>query len=201
VKFAALDPASKIGLEAQTLKGLCLHSAVEDLEVSMASPLGSVHAHVGVPDHILGRGMVFAPKRDADARGCIYGFTSQGEGASYLLLDAPRGGEDGMDVAHVVQENRKLITTQPGTDVGRTQAALDAAGDRDEQLIAHGVAEAVVHELEVVQIEKQHSKSPRTFQSPLPRYCLLEVIDEKGPISEVGQTIVQSLVTELFLSR
>jgi hypothetical protein len=31
VKFAALDPASKIGLEPQALKGLCLHPAVEDL--------------------------------------------------------------------------------------------------------------------------------------------------------------------------
>ena len=59
-------------------------------------------------------------------------------------------------VAELVQENRELVAAQPGERVALPQARLEPARHRDQQLVAHQVAEAVVDDLEAVEVEIEH---------------------------------------------
>ena len=53
----------------------------------------------------------------------------------------------------LVQENRELVSAEPGERVALPQARLEAARHRREQLVAHQVAETVVDDLEAVEVE------------------------------------------------
>ena len=52
-----------------------------------------------------------------------------------------------------VQENRELVAAEPGQRVALAQARLEPARRRDQQLVADQVAEAVVDDLEAIEIE------------------------------------------------
>ena len=67
-------------------------------------------------------------------------------------------GDDGRlaRVADVVEQERELVAAQPGDGVVRAERTFQAACDRLEQLVAAGVAEAVVDDLEAVEVEEQH---------------------------------------------
>ena len=70
--------------------------------------------------------------------------------------DAHRLGDAGraVDVA-VVQQHDELLTTQPHHGVGTTNRHPQASRDSLQQQVAHGVAGAVVHRLEVVEVDQQ----------------------------------------------
>ena len=69
--------------------------------------------------------------------------------------DAFRQLEHGLWRVHVLDEDGELIATQYGDRVLGSQGRLEALADRDEQPVAHRVAEAVVHCLEPVEIQEQ----------------------------------------------
>ena len=57
----------------------------------------------------------------------------------------------------VVEQDRELVAAEPGDRVAGPQvAASSRRAKRDQQLVADGVAEAVVDELEAVEVEEQH---------------------------------------------
>ena len=58
-------------------------------------------------------------------------------------------------VVEVVQEDRELVPGEPCERVAGAHARPEPGRDRDEQLVAGRVAEAVVHGLEVVEVEQQ----------------------------------------------
>ena len=62
--------------------------------------------------------------------------------------------------ARVGQDERELVTAEPGHDVGFTGALADDGAGLDERLAACQVAVAVVDLLEAVQVEKQHRQRP-----------------------------------------
>ena len=55
-----------------------------------------------------------------------------------------------------VQQNGELVAAQPRQRVSRPQARLEPARHRDQQLVADQVAEAVVDDLEAIEIEIEH---------------------------------------------
>ena len=70
--------------------------------------------------------------------------------------------------------NGEFIATQPGNQVGVSDAAAQTVGDNFEQLVADYVSESIVHALELIEIEIQESEAsspldererPRTAQS------------------------------------
>ena len=73
----------------------------------------------------------------------------------------------------------------------------EAPGDRDQQVVAGCVPEAVVDELEVVEVEEQNGQQgPR---SSCPRQRVLQPVQEQGTIGKPAQRVVERLVFELFL--
>ena len=58
--------------------------------------------------------------------------------------------------ARLVEQHRELVAAEARDDVARPEARREALGDRDEHAVADLVTEAVVHELEPVDVEEQH---------------------------------------------
>ena len=63
----------------------------------------------------------------------------------------------GRDV-RVLEQHGELVAAQPGSGVTLPDRLADALGDALEQLVADGVAEAVVDVLEVVEVEEHHDE-------------------------------------------
>ena len=74
----------------------------------------------------------------------------------------------------VVQENRELIAAQPREHVRPAQARFEPARHGDQQLVADQMAEAVVDDLEAVEIEIQHGEPAGVelfeFRQPSPTF-------------------------------
>ena len=66
--------------------------------------------------------------------------------------------------ADVLGQDRELVAAEAGDRVARAQRLLEPRGDRREQLVAGRVAEAVVDELELVEVEEEHrDRGPRRW--------------------------------------
>src|SRR2546423_317263 len=75
----------------------------------------------------------------------------------HRLGDALGDGDRLALVAHVLEQDRELVAAQPRGGVACPQAAAQARGDRDEQLVTGGVACRVVDGLEAVEVAEQHA--------------------------------------------
>ena len=64
-------------------------------------------------------------------------------------------------------EVEELVAAEPTQRVGRARDPFEAAGHRDEQLVAGEVAEGVVHPLEVVEVEQEHRARSRPREPSL----------------------------------
>ena len=156
-QLAVLDAAGEVGLELEPLEHAGVHALLEHLVAVLAALLGQVHGHVGVAQQHLGVDAPVGVDGDADA----------GRDADLAALDGERGlqGEqhalgdlDDLGLApRRDDEDGELVAAEAGRDVGRVQAGEQPLGDDDEQLVADGVAEAVVDGLEVVDVDEQRA--------------------------------------------
>ena len=70
--------------------------------------------------------------------------------------------------------------------------------DLDQQLVAAGVSEAVVDDLEAVQVEEQHGVIA-AVRSARTRDCRRQFLLEVQPVRQTGQKVVRRVVFELAL--
>ena len=61
-------------------------------------------------------------------------------------------------VAEAVQQNGEFVAAEPRQRISRAQARLEPPRHRGQQLVADQVAEAVVDELETIEVEIQHGE-------------------------------------------
>ena len=57
----------------------------------------------------------------------------------------------------VGQQDRELVTTEPGDGIRAAQTLTQQVGDVDDQLVARLVAERVIDGLEMVEVEDEQS--------------------------------------------
>ena len=81
-------------------------------------------------------------------------------GARQRVLNPERDGVGLRLVAEPVQQNRELVAAEPGERVARPQARLEPPRHGDEQRVADQVAEAVVHDLEAIEVDVER-REPR----------------------------------------
>ena len=61
-------------------------------------------------------------------------------------------------VDDLLHEDGELIPAEPGRRVPSPQAVAQPAGHFDQEGVSGGVTEAVVHQLEVVEVEEEHGQ-------------------------------------------
>ena len=77
-------------------------------------------------------------------------------------LSAPRrrpGGDRRARLVGADAQHDELVAAHPGHDVALVDGAAQALGDLDQQPVAGLVTEAVVDDLEVVEVEEEHGQA------------------------------------------
>src|SRR5262249_42989110 len=124
-------------------------------EASLAGVLGGVHRHVGVAEEIvrtiLRRGLAGNP----DAAGDDDLAALQVEWSPQPLAD-PLRHANRLVGAGAFEQHGELVAAEPGHRVAWTDTHLEPVGDDDQEAIAALVAETVVDDLELIDVEIEH---------------------------------------------
>lgn len=155
-----------------------------------------VHRGVGVAQDVLRGGVIDGAGRDPQA----------GPDRELLAVEIDHLGQaslipasDRQDVERVdvVQQDRELVTAEPGAGVHRTQLTLDAGADRVQDAVAHLVPEGVVDGLEPVEVEEDHDE--RRLGAVPQSDRVLEPKEKVPPVRQPGQCVVEGVLSQLVL--
>ena len=197
LELLSLDRAPQVVLDLHVLDHAGAHHLVEDLVAAAAALLGAVEGRIGVPDQGLRR-LAAPADRDSDAGADEVLAVAQDEGPRERLRD-PLGDAGGATlVPDVLGEDRELVPAEARDRVSRAQRLLDPGGDGGEELVAGGVAEAVVDELELVEVEEEHRD--RGLAPGGHREGVLEPIEEEVAVGQAGEGIMEGLVLGALLA-
>src|SRR5512141_446634 len=97
----------------------------------------------------------------------------------------------------VVEQHCELVSAKSRDRVGRPQARLESCSDLYQQPVACGVTKAVVHCLEVVEVDEQNSGSSTAANCSLKR--MLHAVPEQHTIRKIGERVVKRLMSKLLL--
>ena len=157
-ELLALDRLAQLLLDLEPEQGAGPHLGVEELAAGPALFLGPVHRRVGVADQHVGVGRLAGRgpgDGDPDAGGDeVLGAADRvglGEGGGDPVGDRHRL----VLVGEAVDQDAELVAAEAGDDVAGAQVGAEARRDRAQQLVAGVVAEAVVDQLEVVEVEEE----------------------------------------------
>ena len=103
----------------------------------------------------------------------------------------------GLGFGHVAQQQRELVAAESGDGVATAHTRPQSLGDDHQDLVADGVAEAVVDRLEVVEIDEEQGDSVVRALGPL--NPLFHAIAKEHAIGQIGQRIVERLMRKLVL--
>ncbi len=147
------------------------HRLVEQLDPAPPELLGREHRDVGVAQQPRGRVVSSSGDDDADARAEEHLVLAERERLVEHGAQPVRERQHVVDlVADVVADDRELVAAEAGEPVAGAQHPAETPGRGGEQLVAGFVAETVVHDLEVVDVE-QHESDPRTVLAGTTSAC------------------------------
>ena len=121
-------------------------------------------------------------------------------GEHFVPFDEIRGRERAMDALRdgdrlfvggdAFHQQGEFVAAQPRHGVAGAAAALQAARDLDEELVAGAVPEAVVDQLEAVEVEEENGEAGGL--APLcPRERHLQPVLEQRAVRQAGERIVE----------
>ena len=186
------DGPAQIVLEAEAVAHARVHRLVEHLVARLAARLGVIHRRVGVAHHFVGIVVVRRPERDADARGREHLAAADRERQAERFLDPERDGVGLRVVVQAAEQDGELVAAEPRDGVAGTQAGLEAARRLDEQLVADQVAEAVVDDLEAIEIEVEDRERVADAAQPELFEPAAEAFDEHRAVVEAGERIEEA---------
>ena len=100
-------------------------------------------------------------------------------------------------VLHFVAQHGELVAAEARDRVAGAQHALDALGDDGEQLVAGLQAEAVVHDLEVVEVHERPARPRAASRASCARDQRVgEVFEQHHPVGQLGERVVTDAVRE-----
>ena len=194
-QVAAADASAELRRQRVAFDDRAVHRRIEDLRPALAVRLGAVHRHVGVAQDLVDRGA-------RPGRGDAGAAADDDLGAVDLERQLERGDDpmgDGQrlrDRRAADREQRELVAAEAGDHVARPELFGDPFGDGDEQLVAGGVTQRVVDDLEVIEVQERDDRRLVRRRQGHPQ---LDLVHERGPVGEARQGVVECLVPELLL--
>src|SRR5690554_2829234 len=191
-ELIGLDRIAKPLLQLYSLpRRLC---QVITVETQTAAPLlGPEQGGIGLLQQVLGLLPHLSDKTDADA-GTDTDLHPVTQGKAAVKLSNQAQGYVGRiaATAHIVQQHGKLIPAQTEQHILFAQAQLQPLGRLLQQLVTHQVTKAVIHILEVVQINHQQRRNSRVTAIVL--NAMLQLGEQHLPVGQPGQRVVQRLI-------
>jgi hypothetical protein len=163
----------------------------------LARRLGPVHRDVGVAQHVAG--LVVAPGADgdADARAARDLGAGHPVGLAHRLLDARGQLDHALVGLGAAQQQRELVSPQARHQVIGAHPAGNALGHERQELVAGGMAQAVVDELEAVEVQEHHGVALGGVPYRLLHH-LVELLHEAAPVGQAGEGVVEGDVVHLL---
>ena len=196
-ELAALDREAQVGFElAANLRAL-VEAFLEEGEGAASRLLGAVQSEVGIAQQHLAVGAVVRRDGDPDA----------GRGHHLIAVDDERPGDrfedvlgepvDGVAVAADGLEDDELVAAQARDEMaaGGLEQALPGL---DQQSVAGGVAERVVDDLELVEIEAVERKQAAVALGRAKQ--MVELLLEHGAVGETGEYVVECELGDALLA-
>ena len=118
---------------------------------------------------------------------------AQIEGRSQFTLKSLRHRLGLVGLFEVVEQDGELVAAEARHGIARAHGRLQPAGHPDEQLVAGHVAEAVVDDLEAVEIEEEDGEPVGRVPFGAPEREL-QVIHEQGAVRQSRQPVVEGVV-------
>src|SRR6185437_1459673 len=145
------ERSPEVGLELEFVSARLSERSGKKLEAVAAAALGGIHGGIGVAEQ---RGGVGAPLRgeaEAEAGGDAQFLAGELERALELARE-PAGGAHGVILAAAIgHDDDEGVAANPGDGVIGAGGVPKAVGENGQQFVAGGVAERIVHALEVVE--------------------------------------------------
>src|SRR5579872_5141842 len=183
-----LQGAAQVAFQIQPLHHLGVHFRGEELEIVAAIFLGGIHGGVGVLEQGHGVGAMIGKNTDTqaatDAEGTCFNYGLGGQG-----VQNPPGGDG--NVAYFfypVYHNDKFVASQAGDRVLVPRPFFEPGGDLVQEQVASGVAERVIDDFEVIEVEKQ--KGQLLFAPAGGGHGLAQAVLEKCAIGKAGDRVV-----------
>ena len=186
-ELAALERPAKLCAEERAGAGALVDLGGEELEAVAAGLLGSIHGGIGGAQQRFDVLAVGREKRDADARA----------DEELVAADIDRGAQPldqllryecrVLGAHHVGEHDGELVAGNARHGIAGAHAGLQAARRLLQQLIAAGMAERVVHQLEFVEIHEQHAEL-RAVTARLHDH-LGEAVGEQRPVGQPRQRV------------
>ena len=124
--------------------------------------------------------------------------------------DHQRLGEDGdeppgdrrhrLRTRQVRAEQHELVAAEAGEQVAGSQRVPQPLRDGHEQVVTRGVTEAVVDQLEVVEVDEEHGRLP-SAGVVVGGKMSGDALAEAGPVEQPGHHVVRGLVAETVAER
>ena len=157
-ELVPVDRAAQLAGDREAALRFFVHRGLEQHVARLAVALRDVHRGVGVAQEIVRVVRVGAADRDADADARTSTWSSPTVSGSWnAVLHAIGDLVDLRRDVDVLDQQRELVATEAGDGVAGPDHRREPGGDRDQQLVAAGVAEAVVDQLEVVEVHEEHA--------------------------------------------
>ena len=165
-ELAALDGFGQRLFGVDLLLMLGRKVGVEQAMLAAADRLGAIHGDVRGAHQRFDAGAVIGRDGDADRRADVDAVRAQLERLGDGEHDPARDALDLVDRIDFREEHRELVAGEareqrPGPGAAGEFGVDDdakAVGDHDQQLVAAGMAEAVVDHLEAVEVDEQHRR-------------------------------------------
>ncbi len=194
-EFVAFDGEAEVAFQFQPFDDARVHLGFEDFVTAPSVLLPEIHRHVGVPQQLVRRLDAGLADGDADA-------TADHRLAPLEHERLATGGQEPfrdpnrlLDGGHVLDQHRELVAAEARRRILVADDPADALGDAHQQLVARAVPQAVVHGLEVVEVQEQDSQRPGGAGRP--RQSMREAVLQQGPVRQPGQRVVERLVPQL----
>ena len=157
-ELVAVERVAQLAFDLEPAHRAGPHLGVEEDAAGAAAFLGPVHRRVGVADQQLGAGrllVVRAGDGDADRGGDEVLDAVDREGLGEGGGDAVGDRDRLAFVGEAVDQDPELVAAEAGDDVAGPQVGAQPRRHRPQQGVAGVVAEAVVDQLEVVEVEEE----------------------------------------------
>ena len=183
----------QLRLQRRALDGGGAQLRLEHAVAALAAAFDRVHHGIGVGDELF---RILA--LDGDARAGVHmELVAEHRERPVEVLGDARGDAHGLLLVSVLQQHGEFIAAEAGDGVFGPDAEQEALGDPRQHEVAGVVTEAVVDDLEVVQVEEQDRHA--SAAALLARQRVAHAIDEESPVGQPGEAVVGRLASQLLL--
>jgi len=195
-ELAPLDGVAKVARELDNRRAVPIGAWLVHRAIRVGA-LGHVHGDVRVAHERVNVVAVVRRERDADARLDEQRVAPDHNGRGQARADALAHVHRLAHVGDLREEDRELVAAEPRDRVGGAHGHPQTDRDLTKQVVAHGMAERVVHFLEAVEVgEEQGERRPVASRR---EQRLLDTVLEERAVREAGERVVQRLMRERLL--